>query len=632
MKKKVLVLLFAFLVIMICGSSQVFAANQIQFDKEFSGKGSGMGKFGKTLSFAFDADNNIYVSDKENKMIQKLDSEGNFVMQIPESRNDGSPFNSPNDIAVDNQNNIYVADWGSKYIEGTDNPKLYFFSPCVHKITAGKIAQTYFIDEFTPKPKVVTPGTFIVDENGKYGWAIQPKEYNRELLVAIDSKGFLYVLDIKNNFINKYDQSGKSLLSFGKYGSGKGEIDNASDMIVGNENNIIVADKGNNRIVQFDASGNEILTFGIKGQSEGQFIEPIFVIATRNNDIIVKDSSKFERIGLEYPFNSQDEATNEYNIDTTDDKNTQLLEARIQRLEEAIKEGENKDESTKEKLLAKHSRYYTVIERVQVFNSKGEYKNKLIYKIDKNSKELRDLTFLAIDPSGRLYLRDQDRMVIRRYHIGGFLPKFSEMEATYTARAENRSEDFIEDYGDIDQKADLEDIRTDRALKQALLINYDLSEKWNLSMHNQNSIAKQDSTNNTPPKPEDNYDYTNNGWDNDVGMNLKFIANSDPYRYREMNFYSQFLAGASKYQSGAIFTNVNQQNTRREGTSRGVVVGADMDIHPNANVIVEYLRLRPDLTSRNLTTHIYDVSGDLYQVSRSYNSASIIVGEINIKF
>ncbi len=631
MRAKVLFILSVFFIIIISSPSNVFSANQIRFDKEFSGKGSGSGKFGKTLSFAFDADNNIYVCDKENKMIQKLDSEGNFIMQFPESLTNGSPFNSPNDIAVDNQNNIYVSDWGSKYIDGTDNPKLYFFSPCVHKVVSGKIAQTYFIDEFMPKPKVVTPSTFIIDENGKYGWAIQPKEYNRELLIAVDSKGYLYILDIKNNVIHKFDHSGKQIISFGKYGSGKGEIDNASEMVIDREDNIIIADKGNNRIIKFNTSGTEILTFGVKGQSDGQFIEPVFVITNLNNDIIVKDSAKFERIGLKYPFNTE-ETKDEFSIEPTSDKNLQLLEARMQRIEDAIKESENKDESVKEKLLAKHSRYYTVIERIQVFNKNGEYKNKIIYKIDKNDKELHDLIFLTIDPLGRLYLRDQDRMVIRRYRIGGLFPKLSEVEATYTARTENRDENFLEDYGDIDKKADLEDIRLDRTLKQTLLVNYDLSEKWNLSMHNKHSIAKQDSTINTPPKPEDNYDYTNNGWDNNIGMKLKYVANSDPYRYREMNFYSQFLAGASRYRSDAIFTNVNQQKARREGTSRGVIVGADVDIHPKANVIVEYLRLRPDLTSRNITTHIYDVSGDLYQISRSYNSANIIVGEINVKF
>ncbi|MDQ1329433.1 MAG: hypothetical protein QG641_2723, partial [Candidatus Poribacteria bacterium] len=299
MKIRILFLLFVFSLILVFQDS--YAVSVIKFDKEFGGKGAGSGKFGKILNVAFDANNNIYVSDKENKMIQKLDSDGKFLMQIPKSesvlpllggtRNDIMPFNAPGDIAVDSQGNIYVADWGSKYVEGTDNPRLYFFGPCIYKLSVtGTILQTYFIDEFTPKPRMVTPGTFIVDENGKYGWAIQPKEYNRELLVAIDSKGYAYILDIKNNVIHKYDESGKVLLSFGKYGSGKGELDNASDMIIDKENNILVADKGNNRVVKFDSLGNEVLTFGVKGLSDGKFTEPVFIMVTGNNEILVKVS------------------------------------------------------------------------------------------------------------------------------------------------------------------------------------------------------------------------------------------------------------------------------------------------------------------------------------------------------
>jgi len=632
MKIKILFLLFTFF--LTCAFQDSFAVSMIKFDREFSGKGSGSGKFGKTMNIAFDSNNNIYVSDKENKIIQKLDPDGNFLMQVPKSDNDILPFNAPGDIAVDNQGNIYVTDWGSKYVDGTDNPRLYFFGPCIYKLSSvGNIIQTYFIDEFTPKPQVVTPGTFIVDENGKYGWGIQPKEYNRELLVAVDSKGYIYILDVKNNVIHKYDESGKKLLSFGKYGSGKGELDNASDMIIDKENNLLVADKGNNRVVKFDSLGNEVLAFGVKGLSEGQFTEPVFIMVTGNNEILVKDSSKFDRIGLEHPFRDKENLLGEeYSIVPSEDQYDRSLDLRLRRIEEAIKESDDKDESVKEKLLAKHARYYTVIERVQKFNSKGEYEDRVIYKIDKNSKELHDLTFLALDPLARLYLRDQDRLVIRRYKIEGFVPNLSEMEATYTARAENRDENFLEDYGDIDRNADLENTRLDRAIKQALLVNYDLSEKWNLSLHNKHELINQDNTNETPPKPEDNFDYGSKSWDNDVGMNLKYIANPDPYRYREMNFYSQFLAGSTKYQSNAIFTNINKQKSDREGYSRGVIAGADLDIHYNANVTVEYLRLRPDLTSRNITTHIYDVSGDLYQISKSYNSANIIVGELNVKF
>ncbi len=437
--KSVMLNYYVYLILFILLSNTSMAVNIVKFDKEFGGKGSGTGTFGKTLNIAFDYNNNIFISDKENKMIQKLDPEGNFIMQIPKTGEDSYLFNAPSDIAVDGQGNIYVADWASRYIEGTENPRLYAYGPCVRKFSpAGLMERVYYVDEFSAKPKTVVSGTFIVDENGNYGWALQPKGYDREVLVSVDSNGNVYILDIKNNVIHKYAPSGEKLVSFGKYGSGNGEIDNANDMIIDKENNIFVADKGNNRVLRFDTNGNFVLSFGTKGQNNGQFTEPVFVIATNKGDILVKDSSKFERIGLEHPFRGKQEILpgEEYLLQPSKDSELTELEYRIKRLEELLKEDEKKEEA-KEKLLAKHARFYTVIERIQRFNKTGNYIDRVIYKIDKNNRELHDLFFLAIDPLGRIYLQDKDRLVVRRYSIEGFMPRFSEVEKTYTARTEN---------------------------------------------------------------------------------------------------------------------------------------------------------------------------------------------------
>ncbi len=604
-----------------------------RFDKEFGGKGAGEGAFGKVINLAFDSEGNIYVSDKENKMIQKLDSEGNFLMQVPRVGSDEPIFNAPGDIVVDVQGNVFVADWTSKYIEGTDNPRLYVYGPCVHKLSmAGTMLHTYFIGEASPKPRTVVPGTFIVDQNGEYGWALRPKEYDRELLVAADTGGDVYILDVKYNAIYKYNSPGKLLLSFGGYGAGDGELDAPGDMLIDGAGNIVIADKGNHRVVTLDPTGNQILSFGSKGQGSGQLIEPVSLAITPGGEILVKDSSKFERIGLEHPFRARQRTLGqEYVVQPLEDSDMRYLEERIRRLEEALEEGDDK-EKAKEKLLAKHARYYTVIERVQRFNSNGEYVDRAIYKIDKSNRELHDLTFLALDPQGRIYLRDEDRLVIRRYTIEGFVPRLSEVEATYVARTENRDQSFLEDYGDIDEKTDLEDTRIDLSVKQALLVNYDMTERWNISLQDTYILSRRNSTYETPPKPEDNYDYINSGWDNTFGLNLKYIATPDLYKYREMNFYSQFLAGSTDYRSEAIFTSVNQQRSEREGDAYGFVFGTDMDIHRNINVSLEYLRLAPGILNRNLRTELYDISGDLYQISRTYNTSNIVIGELNIKF
>lgn len=635
MKSKLLCLLYFCIAVILCFSESSYAVSIARFDKEFGGKGSGKGTFGKVISLAFDSEGNIYVSDKENKMIQKLDPEGNFLMQVPRAGDDTPLFNAPGDIAVDVQGNIYVADWTSKHIEGTENPRLYIYGPCIHKLSmAGTMLHTYFVGEVSPKPKTVVPGTFIVDETGQYGWALRPKEYDRELLVAVDSREDVYVLDVKKNVIHKYNSSGRLLLSFGGYGSGDGELDAPGDMLIDVEGSLVIADKGNHRVIKLGPTGTHIQSFGGKGQDAGQFIEPISLAITRNGEILVKDSSKFERIGLEHPFRGRTRRLGqEYVVQSFEDVDVdmQALEERIRRLEEALEEGDDK-EKAKEKLLAKHARYYTVIERVQRFSDTGKYVGKAIYKIDKSNRELHDLAFLALDPQGRIYLRDGDRLVIRRYVVKGFIPRLSEVEATYVARAENRDENYLEDYGDIDDQADLEDNRMQQAIKQALLVNYDLTEKWNFSLQDTHILSRRDSTYETPPKPEDNYDYDDRGWDNTFGLNLKYIADTDPYRYREMNFYSQFLAGATDYHREAIFSNVNLERSDRDGEKTGLVLGADLDIHRSMNVSLEYLRLTPGILSRNFRTELYDVSGDLYHISESFNRANIVIGELNIKF
>ena len=621
-------------IVMLCFPVDSHAVSLAKFEREFGGKGSGNGAFGKVINLAFDSENRIYVSDKENKMVQKLDQNGGFLMQIPPAGDDTQLFNAPGDIAVDGQGNIYVTDWASDHIEGTENPRLYLYGPCVYKFAmTGTLLHTYFIDKITSKPKTVVPGTFIVDEAGEYGWALQPKGYKRDLLVAVNSQSDLYILDVEGNVIHKYDPSGKKVLSFGKYGSGNGELDAPADMTIDGSGNILVADKGNNRIVKFNSNGTYILSFGSKGQNEGQFIEPVSVVVTGDNEILVKDSSKFERIGLEHPFRGRSQKPGEeYMIQSFEDSETRDLEERIRRLEEALEEGEDK-EKAKEKLLAKHSRYYTVIERAQRFTSTGEYAGKAIYKIDKNNEELHDLVFLSLDPKGRIYLRDEDRLVIRRYTLEGFIPRLSEIEATYTARTQDSRETYLEDYGDKDEQTDLEDKRTAMAIQQALLVNYDMTEKWNLSLHDTHILANQDIEYRTPPKPEDSYLRDNRSWDNNFGLNLKYIANPDLYRYREMNFYSQLLAGSTDYNRDALYEDLSMEYSRSEGDADGIVVGADVDVHHNLNVSLEFLRLRPGLMDRNFSTKLYEATyGELDQTLRSYNTSNIFVGELSIKF
>ena len=154
--KNVRVFLFALLCAGIFFSvSTVFGVSFLKFEREFSGKGSTDGAFSPNTRVAFDADGQIYVSDADNRLIQKLSSRGEFLMQIPEDPHAiDNKLKKPGDIAIDGNGNIYVAETTAHHIAETDDPKIYMFAPCVHKFdSSGELIHTYFVDPVDVRPK-----------------------------------------------------------------------------------------------------------------------------------------------------------------------------------------------------------------------------------------------------------------------------------------------------------------------------------------------------------------------------------------------------------------------------------------------------------------------------------------------
>jgi len=122
-------------------SSQVLAANEwIQLGKE----GSELGEFGYPNSVTADTQGNIFVADSDNNRIQKLDiATGVWSYWGKSDSKEGSAlgeFNYPADVAVDSQGNIYVADKLNHRIQKLDVVKVY-------GVSGGKNikAQTYWI-------------------------------------------------------------------------------------------------------------------------------------------------------------------------------------------------------------------------------------------------------------------------------------------------------------------------------------------------------------------------------------------------------------------------------------------------------------------------------------------------------
>lgn len=86
----------------------------------------------------------------------------------------------------------------------------------------------------------------------------------------VDSKGNVFVADIKLNCVKKFDSTGSYLLTFGQEGEGPGDFRAPATLAIGRNDEVIVYDDGNRRIQQLDQQGEYInslyLTDGFGGE------------------------------------------------------------------------------------------------------------------------------------------------------------------------------------------------------------------------------------------------------------------------------------------------------------------------------------------------------------------------------
>lgn len=672
MRKSVLILQLPLFILCLLhiGLNPAFSVDFIRLEREFAGKGTTQGRFSKDIHLAFDRQH-IYVSDTENRLIQKLSASGEFLFQFPEIPE--SPDNilrKPGHLAVDNIGNIYVADGTVHHIAESADPKVYMFVPCVHKFSAtGELLDTYFVDPVDVRPKVVLPVSLIIDEEGKTAFAIQPKGYNRSLRVALNSENELYVLDAERGRIHKFGADGENLIAFGRYGSGDGEFDmDASDIAIDARGNVFIADTGNHRIVKFDSAGKFVGSFGRKGRGNGEFTKPMALATFSTGEILVKDASQFRRkigglpeiIALSPTLTQLTEVTpgqaeladtianaaqpqyGPFAQSPAAAADTAALNRRVRLLEEAEYNRYYADETDyegkaelAEELKRKDIRltlFHNVISRIQKFDNNGRYLGRIIYETDQLSEEKHDQTFLDLDGSGYLYLRDASDFTIAQYSVTDFTVKPSHMNGFYTTRAAILNNNYLEDYEDIDFSTDVQDKLSQLELKNMFGWTYSLSERWHLTFLDELTYGEQDERYITPAKVEDSYDFETQALENAFAANLKFITNPNPYRYKELNLSVGRVDGTSDLTQDALFPELNRQHREDTGDASSTVIELNWDIWSRGNLWLRYADLNPAETSRNFVRRFYDVSGDLYEVFGSRNEARQFIGELTIKF
>ncbi len=107
--------------------------------------------------------------------------------------------------------------------------------------------------------------------------------------LAIDSDGNVYVTDLGNKRVQKFDNDGTFLSAWGNGGTGAGQFNSPSGISV-YENFVYVVDSQLNKIQKFDTDGNFVTQWGSSGDEPGQFSLPRDITVNKNGTLLVVDA------------------------------------------------------------------------------------------------------------------------------------------------------------------------------------------------------------------------------------------------------------------------------------------------------------------------------------------------------
>jgi DNA-binding beta-propeller fold protein YncE len=134
---------------------------------------------------------------------------------------------------------------------------------------------------------VTPPPPFFVFSFGTPGSG--QGQFSSPLAVAPDSSANIYVADLGNNRIEKFDSKGAYLLQWGSSGTNFGQFNGPSGLALDSAGNVYVADVNNNRIQKFNSTGAFITQWGGLGSNPGQFSLPTGLAIDASDSVFVAD-------------------------------------------------------------------------------------------------------------------------------------------------------------------------------------------------------------------------------------------------------------------------------------------------------------------------------------------------------
>jgi tripartite motif-containing protein 71 len=231
---------------------------------------------------AVDSQGNLWIVDKGNNRIVKLDSSGGFIAQYGSLGSGNGQFNRPTAIAIASNGDLLVTDSGNARVQRLSSSGAYlskfgtlgtgngqFTAPGPESLAIDASGNIWVSDTFGHRlQKFSSTGTFLKAVGSKGTGAGQ---FNYPAGIDIDAGGNVWVADWLNNRVEVFNSNGEFLSQFGSAGSGNGQFNQPDEIEIDKFGNVWVADQSNNRVQRFDLAGQYVGKFGTPGAGPGQF-------------------------------------------------------------------------------------------------------------------------------------------------------------------------------------------------------------------------------------------------------------------------------------------------------------------------------------------------------------------------
>ena len=220
-------------------------------------------------------DGKIYVCDLRNGCVTVLDLRKRQTLIL--GRSGADTLQTPTDIAISPEGMKYVADLGRGLIFVFDQSERHIGSFGHEGLKPVGVAvyqnELYVCDFAKQRVEVLDRQTgSLLRTIGQPGQG--PGQFIRPLGIAVDDQGFVYVTDVLNCRMQKFDRAGKLVTAFGITSAHAGGFVRPKHIAVDKDGIIYVVDAAFQNVQLFDQVGRPLTFFGSAGTHPGNMYLP----------------------------------------------------------------------------------------------------------------------------------------------------------------------------------------------------------------------------------------------------------------------------------------------------------------------------------------------------------------------